>query len=408
MAKKNPYFAPTARRPRAASFSAAAGAAPGLSVRGMEVVQSIQAIDNSVRLIADKTTIVRVYLDPAGLSAATLVSAELVWRRGSEAMHYQPAMNRVRLTPATPPTLQQQRFDMDLSVNFRLPSEAVGAGNLEIGINRVFVPGGADVAFADPGHVTVRFDGAPVLRVRVIGLRYKSVANPLGTVTPDALHFAYLKSYLERAYPVAAVEWSQIVVDADLLRPPFGGGASNLANMQLVALRSRETSAGIDPRTHYYGLVDNEGGLRDSFMRGSAIADSQVLVFGMVASGPAGVPNGWSGDTDASFADWYGAHELGHTYQRRHPGFPPADQDRDPLETGFPYPEGLITTTPDNRFAGLDVGDAALGLPMRVLPGNTHHDVMTYAPRQWLSAYTYEGIYTRLVAEDRDLAPQLM
>ena len=134
----------------------------------------------------------------------------------------------------------------------------------------------------------------------------------------------------------------------------------------------------------------------------------QVLVFGMVASGPAGVPNGWSGDTDASFADWYGAHELGHTYQRRHPGFPPADQDRDPLETGFPYPEGLITTTPDNRFAGLDVGDAALGLPMRVLPGNTHHDVMTYAPRQWLSAYTYEGIYTRLLAEDRDLAPQLM
>ena len=116
------------------------------------------------------------------------------------------------------------------------------------------------------------------------------------------------------------------------------------------------------------------------------------------------MPNGWTGDSDASYADWYGAHELGHTFQRRHPGFPTGKQDPDPDEPGFPYPNGLITTVPDNRFVGFDVGDPGLPMPMRALPGDVHHDVMTYADSQWLSAYTYEAIHDRLVDEEVQLA----
>ncbi len=37
---------------------------------------------------------------------------------------------------------------------------------------------------------------------------------------------------------------------------------------------------------------------------------------------------------------------------------------------------------------------------MQALPGNVYHDVMTYADNQWLSAYTYQAILTRLIAED--------
>jgi hypothetical protein len=319
-------------------------------------------------------------------------------------MSYLPAINRIELAPASRPNLMQQRFDASLSINFRLPSQAVKAGKLELVVQRLFVPGAGDVPIATPTRVTVDFLRAPSLRVRAVGLRYKSLANPGAFAVPNAAHFNYLKSYLQRAYPVSEIEWSQIVVDADLINPPFGANASDLVNAQLTALRARDISSGVDPRTHYYGLVDDDQHHSGCFMRGSALYDYGTGIFGVIASGPTGVPNGWTGDSDASYADWYGAHELGHTFQRRHPGFPVGTQSQDPLEPNFPYPNGLITTTPDNRFVGFDIGDPELSLQMRALPGDAHHDVMTYADSQWLSAYTYEAIHERLLNEETQLA----
>ena len=373
-------------------------------VRGIEATQAIQAIDNSVRLIAGKSTLVRVYLDPASFSGATTVTGELTWKRGGGGSHYLPAMNRVKFGSGEDVSLVDQRFDLEKSLNFRLPDDAVTSGVLEFRLNRLLVPGGADIPFAAQPPLQLEFQSAPQLRIRAIGLRYKSTANPNTTVTPSAIHFAYLKSYLERAYPVASVEWSQIVVDGDQLSPPFDAGTSDLVNAQLAALRGREISSGVDPRTHYFGLVDTENG--QNFMRGSAMYSEATKIFGMIACGPCGVPNGWTGDTDASFADWYGAHELGHTFQRRHPGFPVGVQSRDPDEPGFPYPDGSISTA-DHKYVGFDFGDQNLGLSMQVLPGTVHHDVMTYADSQWLSAYTYEAIHARLLAEDAQLAPPI-
>jgi hypothetical protein len=40
------------------------------------------------------------------------------------------------------------------------------------------------------------------------------------------------------------------------------------------------------------------------------------------------------------------------------------------------------------------------GLPMRVMGGIDCHDVMSYCDDEWLSSFTYSGIYDRLVAED--------
>jgi hypothetical protein len=401
---RSPYFRPVIRRAPAARLAAGVGPAPGqVSLRGMEATQAIQSVDNSVRLIAGKATVVRLYLNPESFVGSTLITGELTWRRGSGGAHYLPAMNRVRIASTQPPSLDQQRVDIELSLNFRLPDTAIGAGDLELQLKRLFVPGGADVPFGAQAPLRLTFRSAPPLRIRAIGLRYKSRIDPSATVTPSALHFAYLKSYLQRAYPVAALEWSQIVVDGDQLKLPFGDSTSDLVNAQLGALRAREMSGGMDPRTHYYGIVDTENGR--NFMRGSAMYNRRTKIFGSVACGPCGVPNGWTGDTDASFADWYGAHELGHTYQRRHPGFP-ASQPRDPDEIAFPYPEGFISTA-DHRFVGFDIGDHVLGLPMKALPGNIHHDVMTYADSQWLSAYTYEAIHDRLVREDTELAPPI-
>lgn len=418
-AAPSPYEQPTIRSPRRARLAAASpaagiGVAANVGVRGIEIVQVVQALDNRVRLIAGKPTVVRVYLDPAAVAASTLVTGEITWRRANSGAFYLAAMNRVRLDQARTPDLNGQRFDFAESLNFLLPADALSVGTIELSLNRINVPGGEKLPLAAQQARTVSFVAAPPLRIRAIGLRYRSVRDPTATITPDAVHFDYLRSYLLRAYPVPALEWSQIVIDGDRLRPlpppdrQFPSNQSILVNAQLSALRAREISSGTDPRTHYYGLVDNEAG--NSFMRGSALYDEATSIFGAVACGPCGVPNGWTGDSDPSFADWYGAHELGHTFQRRHPGFPPYDpvrmtgQPRDGLETSFPYDGGFISS-PAQEFVGFDFGDPALGVQMRALPGHIHHDVMTYADSQWLSAYTYEAVHDRLVHEDTALAP---
>jgi hypothetical protein len=114
-----------------------------------------------------------------------------------------------------------------------------------------------------------------------------------------------------------------------------------------------------------------------------------------VASGPTG-PGTWGWDTDGSYGDWYGGHELGHTYGRRHPGF--CGESMSDLDN-YPFENGQLANGNDS-FVGFDVGDPANGIPMRALPGMQWHDVMTYCDRQWLSAYTYLGIRRRLAAED--------
>ena len=409
----SPYERPR-RRPRIAAEAQGAFPAKQVAVRGTEVVQVIQTLKNDVRLIADKATVVRVYLDTDAFSAPTTVTGELAWSRNAGGASFLAAMNRVSIDPGAPPSLEQQRFDLTQSLNFLLPAQAIAAGQLTLRVNRIDAVDGQNLPLEPQSDETVTFVAAPPLRVKAIGLRYTSVRTKK-IVTPQAVHFEYLHSYLRRAYPVATVQWSQTVIDGDdliPLPPPekgFDPDQSNTTNIQLVAVRGSEVSAGTDPRTHYFGLVDDEHG--DSFMRGSAYYDPRTGIFGQVACGPCGVGNGFAGDTDASYADWYGAHELGHTYQRRHPGFPTSPpgkkQPRDPLETTFPYPDGFISD-PDQRQVGFDIGDTALGLEMRALPGNVYHDVMTYADYQWLSAYTYQAIHERLIYEDSAFAPSVL
>lgn len=384
------YHLPIRRRVRAA------GLLPdklGISVLGIEVTQTVQDLQNSVPLVGDKATVARVYLDARSLRNARWISGELAWRRGNGTENYLPTLDRVRLRPSNPLGVNEQRHDLEASLNFRLPADAIGTGSLSIRVHRLFIPGGDDVPIEGSSSVTVNFQTVPSLTVRVVGFRYR-VGTSSTFVSPSAIHFSFLRSYLERAYPVAEVNWSQIVVDANFTAP-FSAKTPIRANAQLAAIRSREVSSGFDPRTHYYGLVDDNRG--SNFMRGLAFAIPAQPRPDTVASGPAGVPNGWNGDRDASYADWYGAHELGHTFGRFHPGFPPGGQDAsDPT---FPYPNGQISTN-DDRFVGIDVGDPSLGLPMQALPGQTHHDIMTYEENQWLSAYTYEAIMNRLLEED--------
>ncbi|MGX2993036.1 hypothetical protein JNUCC64_01875 [Streptomyces sp. JNUCC 64] len=353
-----------------------------------EITQSVQDLQHSVTLIARKATAVRLYVHCADGPARTVRGTLTALRSPAEPPVTLTSVNTVTLDPADPRDLAARRADAALSLNFLLPAALTGEGPLSVSavaltdsVTGAVVPlGGA------PHGPTVWFHHGAPLRVRVLGLRYRQ-GTPTVTHTPRPADLAALLSWLRRAYPVAEVISSYTVLDATAA-PPF---TCNDANAQLAAIRALDISAGADPRVHYLALV-SDGGF---FLRGCAAGIPALPDPATVASSPAGAGD-WGWDFDGSYSDWYGAHELAHTLGRKHPGF--CGETPDDL-AGYPFVKGQLSDTADG-FTGFDVGDPALNLPMRALPGVQWHDVMTYCPRQWLSSYTYEGVRRRLLAEE--------
>lgn len=383
---------PPSKRRQAAAVEDAVAEAGSLAVDGIEVVQVVQDISHSVALIAGKPTIVRVYLSrPAG-SAVTVRGEISVRRTASGAAQNVPSLDTARVRPTQNGELRVKREDFRLSLNFSLPSSLITAGRIFVrvaSLAHATTGDRIDCTNCDAQQLEVRFKEAAPLRVRLIKIRYRTDTKPSGYI-PTARDAALFKSWIGRAYPVSKVIVSENTVES-AIQPPFDDDTCNLVNAQLTAIRNLDIDGGSDQRSHYYGMVSDEG----EFMRGGAnnIPDSADPT--AVASGPTG-SSGYAWDTDGSYGDWYGAHELAHTFGRFHPGFCNGNSDDD---DNFPFGGGQLSNG-DGAFVGLDVGDQALGVPMKVLPGHRWHDVMTYCSRQWMSSYTFEGIRRRLAAED--------
>jgi hypothetical protein len=352
----------------------------------IEVTQAIQDLSQSIPLVAGKPSVIRVYLSNYSAAGRT-VAGELSLRKGpSDTPVTVASANTVFLDPAQAGNLAAARGDVTRSLNFVVPETCTADGPLNITMASITATGtGAAVPFGHERRPTVRFITSPPLRVRILGLRYQQ-GNPPVTFIPRSLDFALLVSWLGRAYPVGQVISSQAIIDATAA-VPFSCGD---INAQVAAIRALDMSAGADSRTHYYGMV-YDGGF---FMRGCAAGIPATADPSTVASGPTGSGTyGW--DYDGSYGDWYGGHELGHTFGRKHPGF--CGETMDDLQN-YPFPHGQLSDS-DNGFVGFDVGDPVQGLPMTALPGQSWHDVMTYCNYEWLSPYTYRGILDRLIAE---------
>ena len=357
----------------------------------IEVNQAIQELDNlgnqRVELIADKRTVARVYLRTASPPGGTIFSVRgtLIGLLPDGTLPGGPtnvrSANSISVGPN--PALGPRQNSIDGTLNFVLPPEWTRAGGLHLAISSLTVEGVSNVVpcenCANRNEFSldriVRFNAAPPLRVVLF-----SVPNTTGgsTFVPRELDLAMLESWLARAYPTGRVLSSRRQLDAFTGVPDTDFEAADV-NARLHALRCLCPPGFTDcsdSRVHWYGMVSDQGG----FLRGRARG-----IPGTIASGPAGSGSfGW--DNDGTYADWYGGHELAHSYSRRHPGFCGESNDDD----SYPYVGGLIVKS------GFDVGDPAQSTSMAVQPGGQFADVMTYCDFQWISDYTYRGILSYL------------
>jgi hypothetical protein len=375
--------------------AAAAAPLPGVTCDGIEVVQVVQSLPaHDVVLVAQKTTVVRVYLSTDAPTPVT-VRGTLSGRPAGGAWQAVPSNNTVTLVPAEAGQLRLKRESLDKGLYFVLPAETTAAGTWDFQLTGL-EQSSPVAALPVPANAarSVTFLQTPPLRVRVLGIRFSP--DPTGPLQlePRPLDFTLLRSWLGRAYPVSAVEFSTTVVDFSQSWPfdPNPDDAADHVNAYVRTIRTSDVAQGTDPRTHYYGMV-YEGTTGDYFMRGKASVPSTPDP-SAVGSGPTGGTRWTNWDTDGSYGDWYAGHEIGHTFGRTHANFCGAGGG-DP----FPYPNGQISPD-DGSHVGLDVGDPANNIPLRALPGVVWHDLMSYCDFQWLSGFTYQGIRDRLAAED--------
>ncbi|MBK9095512.1 MAG: hypothetical protein IPM84_22715 [Anaerolineae bacterium] len=247
----------------------------------------------------------------------------------------------------------------------------------------------AGVADSTPANnfasAQVSYETAPGLSIVIFRIGYTFQGT---TYYPAQNHVTQLMSWLRRAYPTPKIEF----VARDLywgtmtrqwvVNPNTGQGSwqstsptCNGVNFKLKLLWDFDYLTGkISSSTRYYGMVDDT----IAFMRGCA------PIPGKVASGPTGSgAGGW--DTDGSYGDWYGGHELAHSFGRRHANFCGAVGG-----PSYPYPGGRISPvlTGPTALYGFDAG------PQTVY-GPTWTDVMTYCANEWISDFTFEALLDR-------------
>ncbi|HEY8197686.1 MAG TPA: hypothetical protein VIG04_11940 [Gemmatimonadales bacterium] len=324
-----------------------------LRIQDLYLTQSTQTLTSSVPLVSGRAGFLRVFVVANETNTAKPI-VRVRFRNGSS-----PVIERTINAPggSTPTAVQEGT----LGSSWNLPVEAalIRSG---LSIEATVDPTGAiaESNESDNGNTkaaTVRT--VPTARIRFVPVTQGS--NPPGDVSNPA----QLMALARRMHPLNAVEIDVHSTGFTASAPLLPGGGTGDGWAQLVSdldgLRVAEGS-----NQTYFGVVNLSYGLNA----------------GLVGLAFQGVPTavGWDDPGDAPRVV---AHELGHTWNRRHSpcGSPPAGTIDEVYPSTGAYSGGKI------GVFGYDV--TAGSLKARSVP-----DIMGYCvePSPWLSDYTYRAV----------------
>ncbi|HUM09723.1 MAG TPA: FG-GAP-like repeat-containing protein [Myxococcaceae bacterium] len=356
-----------------------AGAALDLEVTGMEVTQGIQDLGNSVVLVADRPTFVRVHVK-AG-APVDGVTARLARTDGNGTELERP------LWPSNPGgsitvRAAPDRSELSQSFLFELPPAWTAQGVLHL------------TATVNPDHLPGETSFANNVASRDVTFQ---------TTNPIKIELVKVK-FFTRAGPDTGCGQDSVPSDADL---DLAESAlrRELPTAKLVITRAADVwDSGLQlDCTLNIALGVDSGMVLDAFRTAFASAPQDRIRLGLVKrdafGGLAPAGSSWFAVAEAGI-DQVAVHEIGHTLGRFHtvsPNGPPCSPALTPtrLDASYPYPSGLIggpSAQPD-RFVGFDLGDATAArwpILRRVVPPTTG-DLMGYCQQTWSSDYTWTG-----------------
>ena len=346
-----------------------------LVIVGAEVTQAIQHFrsgdhldspnvfpDNSIRLIAGKPTVVRLYVDydvNSGLAPIPLLSGTLTL--------FNPAGSTV-LSPiesiAPRRDVSIDRGSRRHTLNFLIP-DAQSLG--EVNLFATVFDAGDTAQMSVPFERTIQFVQQPPLRVIAVGIEYtgddvKDDADPADLLAPDEADFVDTLEFTDRIFPIPSVT--------------------------ITDYRTMEYDK--DVESDINEGCDKLGDLKDAV--GDFVGDSDDIVYGLYGSGlnTGSVGGCGGGGVGVGFVGAGGtaAHEIAHALGRKHAPCDNVTRCATPRNTDDSYPS---YSGYDSDSIG-EYGFDPTSMFGTVRNPSTFHDVMGYSPNRWISPYNYKAL----------------
>ena len=382
--------------------NASAIAVHSLQATGLEVSQGLQNRANQLRLIAGKRTIVRFYVKSAialenvdGVTAALSGSNEQGFLGTLAPVNDGGKQIKVRFFP-----LRQNLAD---SFQFELPRSWTTGGTLTLSAKvnpagRV-VEDTTDDNSSDLGPI--EFTPSPRLHVGYVNFWY-----PIDGVLyrPADADVVSSQQRMRRLYPLSEPDTS------------FAGPGLHFTTGDVVdfGLAPEVMRTAKDCTDRYEKAGDRNMCASDyvhaqlDTMRRAGFIRPETVSYGNIAPAPA--PEGLSyftrgythGRVSSGPSDDanYASHEVGHVLGRAHP-VPGSNQcGHSASDPAYPYAASWIediTLDYQTRYAGLDFADADSG-ELTYLDAVSNYDTMSYCAPNWISDYTFNGLYAFLTA----------
>lgn len=332
-----------------------------LTITGVEITQASQKVNNSVPLVANRNTVVRVFAEAPVGGAINNVVVRLTAVRGGS------TIGTLNSAPITIP-VDATRDNFNSSVNFELPAGWL-TGNVSL---TATVDPDNTVQERNEGNNAItqamNFNDVPDLQVVIVPINYTHT-GPTAPGFYPAQSVDYISDWIMRAYPIDNI---QITIHSPY---NFTGNlqdgnywVNNLGTGLLDRMYQLKLGDGYPEDTPlvYYAFVPISNGSSQWFFSG-------IAGIGWIGYRESVGLNLGNNDDTGKLA----GHEIGHNMNRRHaPCGGPAGVD--PL---YPY-------------AGASIGEYGLDIPNGVFwSPATAVDIMSYCEPAWISDYTYIGIY---------------
>jgi len=328
-----------------------------LTIDWLEITQSIQTASNDVPLVAGRTTVVRAYAKTDQPGGTENIHASLsAWQGGTQLPDSPLVLGPNVISPSP------SRADINRSINFQLPeSWLAGQVTIEakIDTNHVLYETNEN---NNTTSLTLNFNSIPSLDVKIIPIHYYHHGNP-NDYYPAVSH-DILSNDVWNIYPVDNVNISFHS------QKTYYGNLNDVDDWIYIlnAITDMKQSEGAPGSQIWYGLLPVEDERGDTWFNGGVIGlgwlDYRVSI-GLADYSNYGIDGGITA-----------AHEFGHNLGREHaPCGDPAYPDPD-----YPYSNGII-----GQF-GFNLSQ------FTVIPDN-YKDIMSYCSPEWVSDYTYRGLY---------------